>query len=347
MQMSRTQPNSKEKEQPLSSTGQLIGNVLGIETSCDETAAGVVGAGGVLSDIVHTQTIHEKYRGVVPELASRAHAEKLASVVAEALEEAGIERPDAVAATAGPGLIGAVLVGLSFGKALASGWGVPFVGVNHLEGHLLSPMLEDPAPEFPFIGLLVSGGHTTIYHACSFGNYEVLSTTVDDAAGEAFDKVARVLGLPYPGGPHIDRLAAKGDPEAIGFPRPRAKGDNMSFSGLKTAVRNYALKPNPDTHENIAASFQEAVIDVLRDRVMRAVKKTGVTTVAISGGVAANSGLRSAFSALDGITVFLPPRSRCTDNASMIAHAGRLRLLAGDRGGPETGSRSNWQLDKL
>ncbi len=331
----------------VSASGQLIGNVLGIETSCDETAAGVVGRDGVLSDVVHTQTIHEKYRGVVPELASRAHAEKLASVVMEALAEAGIEKPDAVAATAGPGLIGAVLVGLSFGKALASGWGVPFVGVNHLEGHLLSPMLEDPAPEFPFIGLIVSGGHTTIYHARAFGDYEVLSTTVDDAAGEAFDKVARVLGLPYPGGPHIDRLAANGDPVSIRFPRPRAKGDNMSFSGLKTAVRNYALKPNPDTKENIAASFQAAVIDVLLDRVMRAVKKTGITTVAISGGVAANSGLRAAFLALDEITVFLPPRSRCTDNASMIAHAGRLHLLAGHRGGPETGSRSNWQLDNL
>jgi len=345
--MSRTPTKVTSIDKATSASGQLVGNVLGIETSCDETAAGVVGHHGVLSDIVHTQTIHEKYRGVVPELASRAHAEKLASVVKEALVEAGVEKPDAVAATAGPGLIGAVLVGLSFGKALASGWGVPFIGVNHLEGHLLSPLLEDPAPEFPFIGLLVSGGHTTIYHAREFGSYEVLSTTVDDAAGEAFDKVARVLGLPYPGGPHIDRLAASGDPQSISFPRPRAKGDNMSFSGLKTAVRNYALKPNPDTKENIAASFQAAVIDVLRDRVLRAVKKTGVSTVAISGGVAANSGLRAAFKALDEIEVYLPPRSRCTDNASMIAHAGRLHLLAGEKGGPETGSRSNWQLDDL
>ena len=230
--------------------------VLGIESSCDETAAAVVSAhpeaaassdelrSVVLSDVIHTQEVHRAYLGVVPELASRAHAEKIVAVTRAALERAGIERPDAVAATAGPGLIGAVLVGLSFGKSLAAGWGVPFVGVNHLEGHLLSPLLEDPPPRFPFLALVVSGGHTTLYRADAPGRYAILGTTVDDAAGEAYDKVARVLGLGYPGGPPIDRLASTGNPEAIAFPRPRAQGNHMSFSGLKTAVRTHAMGPN-------------------------------------------------------------------------------------------------------
>jgi len=329
--------------------------VLGIESSCDETAASVVGPaaapGGpttaVLSDVVHTQAIHQEYLGVVPELASRAHAEKIVAVTRAALDRAGLERPDAVAATAGPGLIGAVLVGLSFGKALSAGWGVPFAGVNHLEGHLLSPLLEDPPPAFPFLALVVSGGHTTLYLARALGDYEVLSTTVDDAAGEAYDKVARLLGLGYPGGPVVDRLAAGGDPAAVAFPRPRAKGLNMSFSGLKTAVANHVRGPAPASPEDVAASFQAAVVDVLTDRVLRAARATGVRRLALSGGVAANSALRARMTSLPDIEATLPPRSRCTDNAAMIAHAGRLRLLAGQRDPLSLRARPSWQAGRL
>jgi N6-L-threonylcarbamoyladenine synthase len=326
--------------------------VLGIETSCDETAASVVGphpAGGwrstVLSDVVHTQEIHKEYLGVVPELASRAHAQKIVAVTRAALDRAGVKRPDAVAATAGPGLIGAVLVGLSFGKALAAGWGVPFVGVNHLEGHLLSPLLEDPPPEFPFLALVVSGGHTTLYRADAPGRYEALGSTVDDAAGEAYDKVARLLGLGYPGGPVIDRLAAGGDPGAIDFPRPRPKRSPMdlSFSGLKTAVANHVRGPDPAAPEHIAASFQQAVVDVLEDRVRRAVAQTGIRQVALAGGVAANSALRARFSESEHFQVFLPPRSRCTDNGSMIAFAGRMRLVSGERDDLSLAARPSWQ----
>jgi len=318
-------------------------NVLGIETSCDETAASVVGPSGVRSDVVYTQTIHQEYLGVVPELASRAHADKIVAVARAALDQAGIDRPDAVAATAGPGLIGAVLVGLSFAKSLAMGWDVPFVGVNHLEGHLLSPLLEDPAPTFPFLGLVVSGGHTTLYLARDIGDYETLAMTVDDAAGEAYDKVARVMGLGYPGGPVVDRLAKDGDPTAVPLPRPKTKTGDWSFSGLKTAVRhavkNQGHAPGPD----LAASFQQAVVDVLMRRVLQASRETGVRTFALSGGVAANSQLRADFSAHPDLDVYLPPRSRCTDNGAMIANVGRLRLLRGQRDGMDTSARPSWQ----
>ncbi|HJN73116.1 MAG TPA: tRNA (adenosine(37)-N6)-threonylcarbamoyltransferase complex transferase subunit TsaD [Myxococcota bacterium] len=316
--------------------------VLGIETSCDETAAAVVGPEGILSDVVYTQTVHEQYLGVVPELASRAHAEKLPAVVMAALEQAGCVL-EGVAATSGPGLVGAVLVGLSYAKALALGWGLPFVGVNHLEGHLLSPLLEDPAPSFPFLGLVVSGGHTTLYLASAVGDYETLATTVDDAAGEAFDKVARLLGLGYPGGPAIDRLARSGDPTAIRFPRPRATGLNWSFSGLKTAVRNHTGALDAD----IAASFQAAVVDVLLDRVLKASEATGIRTLALSGGVAANSAVRACFSERPELDVFLPAPQRCTDNAAMIANVGRLRLAAGQRDGLDVSARPSWPLDSL
>ena len=329
-------------------TGHGLGMwVLGIESSCDETAAAVVGAQGVGSEVIHTQQVHEAYLGVVPELASRAHVEKIAAITQAALDQAGLEKPDAVAATAGPGLIGAVLVGLSFGKALALGWRVPFVGVNHLEGHLLSPLLEPVGPTFPFLALVVSGGHTALYLAEEAGRYTVLATTVDDAAGEAYDKVARLLGLGYPGGPVVDRLASQGDPNAVAFPRPRCKGLDMSFSGLKTAVRNHVKGASPAAPADVAASFQEAVVDVLCDRILRAAEATGVHRVAISGGVAANSALRSRAMALEGLEVFLPERSRCTDNAAMIAHAGRLRLLAGQRDSMAIGARSNWQPGEL
>lgn len=315
-------------------------NVLGIETSCDETAASVVGPGGVLSDVVHTQEIHLAFGGVVPEHAARAHVEKIGPVVRAAVAEAGIERPDAVVATAGPGLIGAVLVGLCYAKALAAGWGVPFLGVNHLEGHLLSCLLEDPAPTFPFLALVVSGGHTTLYLARGLGDYEVLGATVDDAAGEAYDKCARMLELGYPGGPVIDRLASQGAP-IVDLPRPRAPDLDWSFSGLKTAVRRH-LQDQPASPPDVCASFQAAVVDVLLDRVQRAVDRTGIRQLALAGGVAANSELRTRAQQLD-LDVFLPPRHRCTDNGAMIANAGRLHLLAGRRDGLELGARAGWQ----
>jgi N6-L-threonylcarbamoyladenine synthase len=330
-------------------------NVLGIETSCDETAASVVGPDGVLADVVHTQEIHIAYGGVVPELASRAHADKIVTTVRAALERAGIDKPDAVAATAGPGLIGAVLVGLCFGKAAAAAWRVPFVGINHLEGHLLSATLEPDGPAFPFLSAVVSGGHTTLYLATGMGAYTVLGETVDDAAGEAFDKVARMLGLGYPGGPKVDALARDGDPSAVPFPRPQPKPRppktpagrvgiralDMSFSGLKTAVRSH-LEANPAASAaDTAASFQEAVVDVLIDRVTRAAAETGVSRVSVAGGVAANSRLRERMMALD-LDVTLPPLSRCTDNAAMIAYAGRLRLIAGQRDPLSFSARAQW-----
>lgn len=315
--------------------------VLGVESSCDETAAAVLGPEGVRSEVAWTQAIHARWGGVVPELASRAHAEQVVPVVREALDRAGVERPDAVAATAGPGLVGAVLVGLCFAKAAAAGWGVPFVGVNHLEGHLLSALLEDPAPTFPFLALVVSGGHTTLYLARAPGDYATLGETVDDAVGEAYDKVARLLGLPYPGGPAVDRLAARGRPDAVPLPRPRATGLDMSFSGLKTAVRTW-LERHPDTDPaDLAASFQEAAVDVLVHRCIAAAEATRVRRLAVGGGVAANGRLRERLLG-SGLEVYLPPRSRCTDNAAMIALVGRMRLLAGERHPLTTTARPRW-----
>ncbi len=319
-------------------------NVLGIETSCDETAASLVGADGVLADIVHTQQVHVEFGGVVPELAARAHVEKIGVVVRACLAESGVARPDAVCATAGPGLIGAVLVGLSYAKALAAAWDVPFLSVNHLEGHMLSTLLDDPAPSFPFLALVVSGGHTTLYACRGLGDYEILASTVDDAAGEAFDKVARMMGLGYPGGPVIDRLAAQGDSRAVDFPHPRVRGTlDWSFSGLKTAVRSHLLRDDRATDEDVAASFQRAAVDCLLDRVKRASKQTGLRRVVISGGVAANSELRRRVMEL-GLEAYVPPRSRCTDNGAMIANVGRLHLMAGRRDTLDAGARPGWSV---
>lgn len=317
--------------------------VLGIETSCDETAAAVVDGSGVRSDVVYTQEVHAAYGGVVPELAARAHAEKLGVVVRAALDRAGCERPDAVAATAGPGLMGAVLVGLCAAKGLAAAWGVPFLSVNHLEGHLLSPLLEDPPPRWPFLALVVSGGHTALYRCAALGEYETLGATVDDAAGESYDKVARMLGLGYPGGPVVDRLAKEGDPEAVAFPRPNPGGLNFSFSGLKTAVRTHLARPDRASDADVCASFQAAVLDCLLERALRAARNTGIRSLALAGGVAANSALRERVAALS-LEVTVPPRSRCTDNGAMIAHAGRLHLLAGARDELGAPARPGWQV---
>jgi N6-L-threonylcarbamoyladenine synthase len=310
------------------------GLVLGIETSCDETAAAVVVRGtDVRSSVVSSQVdLHARFGGVVPEIASRAHVELLTPVVAEALVESGVEGPDveAVAATYGPGLVGSLLVGLAAAKALALVWGVPFVPVNHLEAHLYSAFLEDPALEPPLVALLVSGGHTMLVAMEGHGRYRVLGSTVDDAAGEAFDKVARFLGLGYPGGPAIDRVAITGDPTAIDFPRAMpGAGFDFSFSGLKTAVVTYVRAHPEVATEDVAASFQQAVVDVLVDKTRRAARATGFRSVCLGGGVAANSALREQFldaCAEDGLAGFLPSRSMCTDNAAMVAAAGWWRL---------------------
>ncbi len=318
-------------------------NVLGIETSCDETAAAVVGAEGVMADVIWSQEIHAAYGGVVPELAARAHVEKLGAAVTSALEIAGMERPDAVAATAGPGLQGAVLVGLNLAKGLAAGWGVPFVAVNHLEAHLLASLMEPEPPPWPFLALIVSGGHTTLYRADGLGRYTVLGQTVDDAAGEAFDKVARMLGFGYPGGPEIDRRAGIGNPTAVAFPRPLPGDLDWSFSGLKTSVRTHLMSAERADDNDVAASFQAAVVDCLVTRVRQAAERTGIRHVCVGGGVAANRGLREALG-VTGLSLTLPPPRRCTDNAAMVAHAGRMHLVAGHTDPLSTTARASWSL---
>jgi len=315
--------------------------VLGIETSCDETAAAVVEAGTtVRASVVSSQVdLHARYGGVVPELAGRAHVERLLPVVREALERAGLTgRPpgvDAVAVTCGPGLVGSLLVGVSGAKGLAMSWGVPLVGVNHLEAHLFASLLEQPDLGWPLVVLLVSGGHSVLVQMEGPGRYRLLGQTLDDAAGEAYDKVARYLGLGYPGGPAIDRVAPAGDPAAFAFPRALLdSGFDFSFSGLKTAVvRTVEAHPEART-EDVAASFQEAVVDVLMTKARRAVAAVGARGLCLAGGVAANSLLRARAAAAgeeDGVPVYLPSRAMCTDNAAMVAAAGAWRL---DHDGP-------------
>ena len=331
--------------------------VLGIETSCDETAAALVmGGNDVVSSVVSSQIeIHADFGGVVPEIASRAHLEALNPVIARAIVEAGVDehRIDAVACTNGPGLIGALLVGVSAAKALARAWDIPYVGVNHLEAHLYSAFLEDPSLEFPLVVLLVSGGHTMFIEMRGHGQYRLLGQTIDDAAGEAFDKVARFLDLGYPGGPAIDAVALNGDPDAIRFPRAMTDDpDNLdvSFSGLKTAVTNYVRK-HPDVGSaDVAASFQMAVVDVLVRKARRAAEMVGATGIVLGGGVAANSLLREEIlgaGAADGIRGFLPSRAMCTDNAAMIAAAGWHRLGSDGPTSLDSGATPNLKLTLL
>ncbi len=333
----------------------MTGPILAIETSCDETAAALVTArGDVRSSIVSSQIdLHAHFGGVVPELASRAHLELIDAVIEQAMVEAGVT-PDelsAVAATAGPGLIGALLVGVSAAKIRSVAWDVPYVAVNHLEGHLFATTLERPDLEPPLVVLLVSGGHTMIVGVNQPGQYRILGSTVDDAAGEAYDKVARFLGLGYPGGPLIDSLAASGDPDSIRFPRAMSgDGLDFSFSGLKTAVINHVRRHPEVTDADVAASFQAAVCDVLVDKTMTAAKRFGARAVCLGGGVAANSRLRTQFaSAADaaGLDRLIPDRAFCTDNAAMIAAAAHWRL---ENDGPtplDAGARSSWPLDQL
>ena len=326
--------------------------VLAIETSCDETAAAVVmGGTDVVSSVVSSQIdLHARFGGVVPEIASRAHLDLLGPIVREALDQAGIDarRVDAVAATMGPGLVGALLVGVSAAKALAFAWDVPFIGVNHLEAHLYAGLLDDPTLEFPMVFLLVSGGHTMLIEMVDHGDYRLLGRTIDDAAGEAFDKVARFLDLGYPGGPAIDRLAVEGDPRAIDFPRAMLHdGLDFSFSGLKTSVMNHVRKNPTVSTADVAASFQAAVVDVLLAKAARAADSVGAKALVLGGGVAANSEVRRRFTEMcetSGRRGLLPSRAMCTDNAAMIGAAAWYRLRDHGPMSLDTGAFPNLRL---
>lgn len=317
--------------------------ILGIESSCDDTSAAVIRDGLLLSNVIASQSVHEEYGGVVPELASRAHQQNIVPVVDAALKRAGVDNHDlsAIAFTRGPGLLGSLLVGTSFAKGLSLGLRCPMVDVNHLHGHVLSHFIrrkeDDRVPEYPFLTLLISGGNSQLILVKNYNDMEILGATIDDAAGEAFDKCAKVMGLPYPGGPHIDRLAAEGDSSRFHFAKPHIPGLDYSFSGLKTSflyTLRDAVKTDPDFIEknraDLAASLQRTIIEILLDKLDKAVKATGVKTVAIGGGVSANSGVRTAvadYCRRRGIEAFIPERSFTTDNAAMVAIAGYFKYL--------------------
>lgn len=333
--------------------------VLGIETSCDDTGVAVYdSADGFLSHLRFSQALHLEYGGVVPELASRDHIRKTLPLVRKVLDpdHAG-SRPgkiDGVAYTAGPGLAGALLVGAAIGRSLAHAWKIPAIGVHHMEGHLLSPMLEAERPEFPFLALLTSGGHTLLAHVEAIGEYRILGESVDDAAGEAFDKSAKLLGLGYPGGPAIEQAAKNGEPGKLRFPRPMTDrpGLDFSFSGLKTACA-LAVAAAPLTASrvaDIAAEFQQAVVDTLVIKTERALAQTGLERLVVAGGVSANRLLRDRLGRLglkQGVRCYFPRPELCTDNGAMIAYAGCMRLLAGQRDGPAFEARPRWRLTDL
>jgi len=320
--------------------------ILGIESSCDDTSAAVICDGLLKSNVIASQKVHERYGGVVPELASRAHQQNIVPVVSEALSEAGIEASDlsAIAFTRGPGLLGSLLVGVSFAKGMSIALGIPTVDVNHLHAHALAQFIrrtpEDKTPVFPFMCLLISGGNSQIVIAKSPTDMEIVGQTIDDAAGEAFDKCAKVMGLPYPGGPHIDRLAAEGDPKRFKFSKPHIPGFDYSFSGLKTSflyTLRDGLKTDPDFIErnkaDLAASLQATIIDILLDKLGKALDHYPVSDIAIGGGVSANSGVRAAvaeFCMKRGVRAWIPERVFTTDNAAMVTTAGYFKYLAGE-----------------
>ena len=338
-------------------------NILGIDTSCDDTSAAVVADGQrVLSSVVHSQVkLHHPFGGVVPELASREHLKNITPVVEQALSRAqlDIKDIDGVAVTVGPGLVGALLMGLYYAKALAYVHRVPLIAINHLEGHILSIFLEDQTPAFPFVVLTVSGGHTSLYHARGFGDYSQMGQTLDDAAGEAFDKVAKILGLGYPGGAPIEKLAKSGRQDAIAFPRAYLAPDSLdfSFSGLKTSVGLYIKKwrqmegeKEGITMADIAASFQEAVIEVLAQKCMKARERTGVPSIVIAGGVACNTHLRERVRSMaseEGVSFYCPRPAYCTDNGAMIALAGYHRIVHGDQADLTIDVRSRFPIKDL
>jgi len=317
--------------------------ILALETSCDETSASVIADGRrILSNVISSQIpVHQKFGGVVPEIASRKHIENVIPVVNQALQEAGVTLKDitAIGVTHGPGLVGALLVGVAVAKALSFANDIPLIGVNHLEGHIFANFLSNISLEPPFMALVVSGGHTSLVHVKGYNDFELLGQTRDDAAGEAFDKIARVMKMPYPGGPYIDRLAATGNPEAIPFPRALTGRDNFefSFSGLKSAVLNYlnsaAQRGEEINHADVAASFQAAVVDVLVSKALQAASKCGVKQVVLAGGVAANSGLKLKLAqgcATAGVNLYYPEMILCTDNAAMIGCRAYYQYLAGN-----------------
>lgn len=326
--------------------------ILGIESSCDDTSAAVIKDGILLSNVIAGQSVHEAYGGVVPELASRAHQQNIVPVVSEAVKRAGIDKTelDAIAFTAGPGLIGSLLVGTSFAKGLSTALGIPMVCVNHLHGHVLSHFIKEDestaVPEFPYMCLLISGGNSQIIIVENYNKMRILGQTIDDAAGEAFDKCAKVMGLPYPGGPHIDRLAQEGDPERFKFSKPHIPGLDYSFSGLKTSFL-YTLRDevrkNPgfieENKADLAASLQKTIIDILLDKLAKAVKEhPEISQIAIGGGVSANSGVRDAvarFCEKRNLKAFIPKRTFTTDNAAMVAIAGYFKYLDKDFCAPD------------
>lgn len=335
---------------------------LAIESSCDDTALAIIDEDcRVIGDVISSQIdSHSQYGGVVPELASRMHQEAILPLLETILAETGIKDPakelSLIAVTAGPGLMGSLLVGVMTAKALSQSWGVPLIGVNHLEGHIFANMAlrgDEPRPEPPFLSLIVSGGHTEVVLARAFGDYELLGSTRDDAAGEAYDKVSKILGLGYPGGPVIDKLASTGNPAAFQLPLPLAGTSEIefSFSGLKTAAINLIEKESASgtafPREDICASFQHAVVGSLMKKLKLALNQTGVRQLAISGGVAANSGLRAALSEYctrSGVKLFLPPKSLCTDNAAMIACAGYYSWLRGNRSDLSLSPSPSWSI---
>lgn len=336
--------------------------VLGIETSCDETGIAVYDSDrGLLADCLYSQVgIHASYGGVIPELASRDHIRKTLPLIKEAIKDASIKASelDGVAYTAGPGLVGALLVGAAIGRSLAMGWGVSAIGVHHMEGHLLAPMLEPNPPAFPFVALLVSGGHTQLVRADGIGRYELLGESLDDAAGEAFDKVGKMLGLPYPGGPHVEKLAKYGKTGRYEFPRPMTNrpGLDFSFSGLKTFVRNTIIEQSKggeldeQTRADIARAFQEAVVATIAIKCRRALEQTGLRSLIIAGGVSANTFLREELeTSLEKITgqLFYAQLKFCTDNGAMIAYAGCQRLQAGQHQGLAINVFPRWSIESL
>ena len=330
--------------------------ILGIETSCDETGVALYHSEqGLLGHALYSQVdLHAKYGGVVPELAARDHVRKLIPLIKTLFSEHHLKTVDGVAYTAGPGLIGALLVGAAVGRSLAWGWQVPAIGVHHMEGHLLASMLEEPTPTFPFLALLVSGGHTQLVNVAAVGKYTVLGESVDDAAGEAFDKTAKLLGLGYPGGPAIARLAKQGNPDAFHFPRPmtRQPGLNFSFSGLKTFVLTTwkAQEQNEQTRADVARAFEDAVIDTLAIKCRRALQETDLKSLVIAGGVGANQRLRTRLTELGNkmkVAVYYPHPIFCTDNGAMIAYAGALRFAAKQFEPLAFEARPRWSMNDL
>ena len=332
--------------------------VLGIETSCDETGIAVYDSEkGLLAHALYSQIeLHAEYGGVVPELASRDHVRKILPLIQQVLDEAGLKgkQPDGIAYTSGPGLMGALLVGVGVGRSLAYAWNIPAVAVHHMEGHLLAPMLEDNPPAFPFVALLVSGGHTQLVQVDGIGKYSLLGDSLDDAAGEAFDKAAKMMGLGYPGGPIISKLAEKGDPTRFKFPRPMVDrpGLEFSFSGLKTFTRNtiQAHDDDPQTKADIALAFETAVVDTLVIKCRRALEQTCSSRLVIAGGVSANQRLRHKLREMTqkiGAEIYYPRLEFCTDNGAMIAFAGCQRLIAGQHEELGFGATPRWELESL